>query len=117
VESAPQEDREPLLSRIAFLNTQVFDVASSLRMLELVDTTGKEDFYTAVNLSNLTATDRWGEVADFYAKMLENVTSTRNPNASARFDGNLAVNFAHAAAAMRQAGRHEEAAACDIWVE
>jgi hypothetical protein len=109
VESADPNQREPLLERISELAAETGDVATSLKVWDQLPPDGRGKIFWGLQIVHLSAAERWNEAADVILKQITAITEAdQEPTADLH---------AYAAGALRAAGRHEEAAAHDRWVD
>ncbi len=107
VEATPADERAPQLGRILFLTSHAPDAASSLRAADLSGN-NQEEMLTIAHSFILTANGRWDDAAGFFIRLLGRSANIQAANPQFH---------AFAAAYLRQAGRIEEAASHDDWVE
>jgi tetratricopeptide (TPR) repeat protein len=109
VTTAPARDGEGWAARISSLCLVTGDVANSLKAWELLPDGAHQEVFWHEHILHLSATQRWNEVATI---LLHQIALSQE----AKQDQNLHFH-AYAAAALRQAGRLDEAATHDRWVD
>ncbi len=105
VAAVPVEQRHPLVARIASLCLETGDVANSLKAWDLLPENERKKVMWSDHILDLSAVDRWNETA---AVILQQIALIKESKQEASVP-----LFAYAAAALRLAGRHDEAAAHD----
>lgn len=109
VAKAPEDKRKALIEKMAYLVGMGPDVANNLKLWDLFPAKERGTFFSGSRISELTIAGRWEEAAAFFLDQIERVGKFKlDPNPS---------NHACAAACLRRAGREEEAATHDAWVE
>jgi hypothetical protein len=109
VEKAPADQRVSRLQLLAFLSTQSGDATTSLRVWDALPESAREGIFWRSHIGNLSAAERWDEAAAFFLKFIDrNSKLQQDPQPSF---------YACAAACLRKAGRKQEAATYDAWVE
>ncbi|GAA5117271.1 hypothetical protein GCM10023212_05620 [Luteolibacter yonseiensis] len=109
VQKTPLEKREAILEKMIFLVGQTSDAANQLKLWDMLPEGKREEIMGGVFLDNFTAAGRWTEAAEWELKLIE-------ARAKAKLDP-VPTLHARAAAFLRRAGKAEEAAAHDSWVE
>lgn len=109
VTRAPAPERAESLRLIAFLTGQSGDAATSLRVWDLMQETEREEMFWRSHIGNLSAAERWDEAAAFFIKLIDRTAKLQqDPQPSL---------YACAAACLRKAGKRNDAAIYDAWVE
>lgn len=108
VEKTPPAERAKLLERISALSVETGNVTDSLKAWDQIPEGESNQVFWGVHILNLSAVDRWQEVAKIFLDQIAQVTEPKQ-DVSPHF-------HAYAAAALRQVGRLEEAAVHDQWV-
>jgi hypothetical protein len=108
-EAAPGNERIARIERLAELSSEIGDVENSLRAWQLLPAENQQKIFWGQTLIHFSAMDRWQEAADLILKQIETITAAgQEPGADLH---------AYAAAALRMAGRNDEAATHDGWVD
>lgn len=109
VEKAPAESKQALLQKMVFLITQNGDVASHLRLWDMLPASARDEIFWRTHILALSAADRWDAAAEFFLKQIDrNARSKQEPQP---------YLHACAAACLRKAGHADDAAAQDALVE
>lgn len=109
VDEAPEEARGPLAGRIWDLVSQTGDVANSLKAWELLPEEKRNAVFWGQRLIQLSATENWDEAAALILGQIDALREAKQvPGAELH---------AYAAAALRRAGRENEAAVHDAWAD
>ena len=109
VEVAPEENRAALVERMSDLLAQTGDVANSFRAWQQLAEESRNRYFWVLHIVHLSALDRWNDAANLILKQLEVVNAAKqDPSAELH---------AYAAAALRRAGRGDEAAIHDGWAD
>jgi len=109
VAAAPAGQRDSLVARISSLCLAQGDVANSLKAWDQLSEDGRKEVFWGAHILHLSAAGRWDEAAEVFLHQIARATESKQ-EPSAQF-------HAYAAAALRQAGRPEEAADHDLWVD
>jgi hypothetical protein len=109
IRATPAEKRTPSLLTLAYLSRLCPDVATSLKVWDLLPEEQRGEVPWRLHILDLTAAGRWDEAAEFYLNLIDRL-------AKARQDSQPWLR-ASAAACLRKAGRAEEAAVQDALVE
>jgi tetratricopeptide (TPR) repeat protein len=109
VSKTPKGLRDPLLVRIFELSSMTGDVVTALRAWDGMPQEERDKTFWEQMIVFLSAEDRWDDVAELLLKQIATVVEAKQePGANLH---------AYAAAALRMAGREEEAAVHDAWVD
>lgn len=109
LEKTPEDKRSAILERIAFLVGQSQNATNQLKLWDMLPEGRREDLMGGVFMDNLTAVGRWQEAADWQIKLIDARTK-------AKVDPVPSLH-ARAAAFLRRAGKPDEAAKHDEWVD
>ncbi len=108
-EEKPDDQRGPVFEKISTAIALNPDVKNKLKLWDMVPEEDRDGFFRDPHISGLTIAGRWDEAAEFFLKQLAQIQKYKlNPSPR---------THASAAACLRQAGRLEEAAVQDEWVE
>lgn len=109
IESAPAEQRTPLLLKLDYLLRRSPDVATSLKVWDQLPEPVRDEIPWPLHLLDLTAAGRWEEAATIYLSLIDRMAKA----------GQDAQPWLHASAAacLRQAGHAEDAAVQDALVD
>ena len=109
VDQTPEAERDPLLVRLFELSSMTGDVDTALRAWDGMSGEEREKTFWEQMIVLLSAEDRWNDAAEMLLKQIATVVEAKQePGANLH---------AYAAAALRMAGREEEAAVHDAWVD
>ena len=109
VAAAPAGQRDTLVSRISSLTLVIGDVPQYLKAWDLLPETKRAEIFWGAHIQHLAAADRWDEAARIIIAQIDHTKEThREPGPHL---------YAYAAAALRQAGRPDEAATYDRWAD
>ncbi len=109
VADAPEADREEVLAKLGQVIALKPDVANRLKLWGALAEGQRDEFFRDSRISELTIAGRWDEASDIFLEQLALVTKFKqNPSP---------MLHAGAAACLRKAGRLEEAAEQDRWVD
>ncbi|MES2660670.1 MAG: hypothetical protein V4689_18740 [Verrucomicrobiota bacterium] len=109
IEQAPENERKRLLAKMAYALGMHPDVVNNLKLWDLYPKKEREGFFRSSYISELTIAGRWDEAADFFLDLIAR-------NSKFKLDPSPSTH-ASAAACLRKAGRPQEAAIQDDWVE
>ena len=109
VEESPAGIRATLTERISTLSIELGDVANSLKAWDRLPEDAREKVSWEQHLIHLSAADRWNDAAASILKQIALIADAKQEP--------MADLHAYAAAVLRQAGRPEEAATHDLWVD
>ncbi|MES2921930.1 MAG: hypothetical protein V4819_10295 [Verrucomicrobiota bacterium] len=109
IRNTPEGERTKSLLTMSYLSRQCPDVATSLKVWDMLPEDERNEVPWRLHVLDLTAAGRWDEAAEFYLTLIDRL-------AKARQDSQPWLR-ANAAACLRKAGRAEEAAAQDALVE
>ena len=109
IDEAPAENKQSLLRKMVFLINQNGDVASHLRLWDMLPANTRDEIFWRTHILALSAADRWGDAAEFFVKQIDRIAGLKQEPQP----------YIHAclAACLRKAGRTEDAAAQDALVE
>lgn len=106
---APKADQARLAARVFSLATETGDADAALKSWDLMDEAARKDVSWEQRISPLSAAGRWAEAADLILAQI---------NAQSDGKGEISPHLhAYAAAALRLAGKPDEAVAHDHWAE
>ena len=109
VAAAPAEKRDPLVNLISSLTLETGDVATSLKAWDQLPEESRKEVFWGEHILHLSAAERWDDAAKIFLNQIDLATeSKQEPNPQL---------YAYAAAALRQAGRLDEAVAHDHWAD
>ena len=109
VAAAPAGQRDPLVTQISSLALETGDVANSLKAWDQLPEESRKEVFWGEHILHLSAADRWDDAAKIFLKQIDLAKdSKQEPNPQLH---------AYAAAALRQAGRADEAIAHDQWAD
>lgn len=109
VEKTPEDGREDVLTKLGQMIDRKPDVGNKLKLWDALPKDAREGFFRDSRVSELTIAGRWDEAADIFLDQLGLV---------AKFKQNPSLMLhAGAAACLRKAGRMDEAAVQDRWVD
>lgn len=110
VGKAPEAGRKDMLSKLGLMISLKPDVGNNLKLwATLPEGEERDEFIQNSRISELTIAGRWGEAADIFLKQLGTAKKFhQNPSP---------MLHAGAAACLRKAGRLDEAAEQDRWVD
>jgi hypothetical protein len=106
-EAAPPDQREVLIERISQLAAESGDAAASLKAQDRLNPEARGKFFWGLRIIHFSAAERWNDAAELILKQIELITREQH-------DPGAALH-AYAAAALRKAGRNQEAATHDRW--
>ncbi len=109
VEKVPQDERKEVLEKMAMMVEIRPDVANNLKLWDVWPKDERDGFFQDSRISEMTIAGRWDEAADFFLKqnaLIRKLTGNASPSV-----------HASAAACLRRAGRLDEAAIQDSWVD
>ena len=109
VAAAPANRRDSLVARISALALQTGDVSNSLKAWDKLPAEGRKEIFWGEHILHLSAAGRWNEAAEVFLQQIA-AAKQLNQEPSVQF-------HAYAAAALRQAGRLQEAATHDQWAD
>ena len=109
VAATPVIARQPLVVRLSMLSIASGDVANILKAWDQLTEANRKEVFWAEHILHLSAAERWHEAA---AVFLDQIAHAKESNQEPS-----AQNHAFAAATLRLAGRAEEAASHDRWVD
>lgn len=109
IEDAPEGERAVLATRVSTLCIETGDAANSLKAWDMMPDSARSQIFWGQHITHLSAAERWNEAA---AAILRQITAQSEGKAEASPD-----LHAYAAAALRLAGKNDEAAAHDQWAE
>ncbi len=109
IDAAPENARKALLEKLYQAASITPDVTTTLKLWDLYPEKERDDFFTDSCISELTIAGRWDEAATFFLDQIARVSKFK-------LDPSPAIH-ASAAACLRKAGRGEEAAVQDEWVD
>jgi hypothetical protein len=105
VAEAAAAERQPLVARLSLLAIETGDVANALKAWDQLSEANRKEVFLGEHVLHLSAAERWNEAA---ALFLDEIAQAKQLNQEPS-----APNHAYAAAALRQAGKPEQAAAHD----
>jgi hypothetical protein len=109
LEKTPEDKRKDVFQKISLAIGMSPDVENNLKLWDLYPKEDRDGFFRNAHISELTIAGRWDEAASFFLDQISRVAKYKlNPRPS---------THASAAACLRRAGRLDEAAAQDQWVE
>lgn len=109
VEKTPEDKRKPVLEKISHAIAMSPDVVNNLKLWDMYPKGDRDGFFRDAHISELTIAGRWDVAATFFLDQLTRIEKFKlNPSPS---------THASAAACLRRAGRLEEAAVQDEWVD
>lgn len=109
IEATPPGKRDDMVVRISTLSGQTGDVANSLRAWELLPEAKRDEVFWGQHIIHLSAAGRWQDAAAVILKQIARMEEgNQEPSADLH---------AYAASALRLAGRADEAATHDQWVD
>jgi len=109
VAAAEPNQHAALLERIHQLAAETGDVTTCLKAWDQMPPESREKVFWGLQIVHLSAAERWDEAAEVILKQIATIIEARQePTADLH---------AYAAAALRIAGRHEQAVEHDRWVE
>jgi tetratricopeptide (TPR) repeat protein len=109
VAAAPAGERDSWVVRISSLCLVTGDVANSLKAWDLLPESARKEVFWGEHILHLSAAERWDETATV---LLQQIALAN------KFKQDQSPHFhAYAAAALRQAGRLDEATSHDQWVD
>ena len=109
VEKAPEGGRQDVLAKLSQMIALTPDVTNKLKLWDALPEDGRSEFFRDTRISELTIAGRWDEAANIFLDQLGLVTKFKqNPSP---------MLHAGAAACLRKAGRLDEAAEQDRWVD
>ncbi len=109
LEKTAEDKRKPVFEKISQAIGMSPDVENNLKLWDLYPKEDRDGFFRNARVSELTIAGRWDEAASFFMDQISRVEKYKlNPRPS---------THASAAACLRKAGRIDEAAAQDQWVE
>ncbi len=109
VEKAPAEGRNTLIERIWELTTQTGDVANGVKAWKQLSEGSQNEVFWGQQIVFLSALERWDDAAAIILKQIDTIKAANQvPGAELH---------AYAAAALRRAGREDEAATHDVWAD
>ncbi len=109
IRNTPAEKRSWSLLTLAYLCRQFPDVATSLKVWDLLPEEQRHEVPWTAHVSDLAVAGRWDEAAELYLNLIDRLSKARQDSQP--------WFHASAAACLRKAGRVEEAAAQDALVE
>ena len=109
IEQTPLEKRQQLLGKMMFFADLNPDVATSLKVWDLLPESSRDGIFSDNHLYDLSATGRWQEAAEFFLKQIEN-RSKSGAEPQPPF-------HAYAAVCLRNAGHVGDATVQDAIVE
>lgn len=109
VEKAPAEGRNSLIERIWELTTATGDVANSYKAWKQLPDDLQNRVFWGQQVVFLSAMERWDDAAAVILKQIDIIKAANQPPG--------AELHAYAAAALRRAGREDEAATHDAWAD
>jgi tetratricopeptide (TPR) repeat protein len=108
-EAAPEEEKLKILGKITLLTSRSSDVATSMKILDLLPAQDRRELLLRSRIMELSAAERWDDAASVFLKQIEQINRVkRDPQPSLH---------AIVAACLRRAGRPEEALIHDEWVD
>lgn len=108
-EAAPEAERLKILGKITSFSFRSSDVATSMKVLDLLPAQDRRELLLRARIMELAAAERWDDAASVFIKQIEQIAKAkRDPQPSLH---------AIVAACLRRAGRPEEAVVHDKWVD
>lgn len=108
-DQAPAKGRSILVGRIWELTTQVGDVANSFKAAKQLPKDMEDQVFWGQQVVFLSALERWDDAAAVIIAQIDTLKAANQPPG--------AELYAYAAAALRRAGREDEAAIHDAWAD
>jgi tetratricopeptide (TPR) repeat protein len=109
VDELPESDRGDVLAKLGQMISLTPDVANKLKIWDALPEDERGSFFRDSRISELTIAGRWDEAAEIFLEQLRLVEKFKqNPSP---------MLHAGAAACLRKAGRLDEAAGQDRWVD
>lgn len=111
VEESPHDEQAELAARLSTMAIETGDAITSVRAWEIMPESAVNEIFWGQRITHLSARERWKDVAEVVLSHIR---------AQAGESGEVVNELhahAYAAAALRLAGREEEAAAHDQWAE
>lgn len=109
IEQTPADQRKPQFEKMYYAVGMQPDVVNNLKLWDLYPKEDRDGFFRNSRISDLTIAGRWDEAAAFFLDQIARISKSKlDPSPS---------THACAAACLRRAGRMEEAAVQDEWVE
>ena len=109
VDAKPENERKALLENLYLAASLSPDVSNTLKLWDRYPEKDRDELFTNSCISELTIGGRWDEAAKFFLDQIERI-------AKFKLDPSPAIH-ASAAACLRKAGKNEQAAVQDEWVE
>lgn len=109
VAAAPAGHRDTLVTRISSLTLVIGDVAINLKAWDQLPEAKRKEVFWGAHILHLSAAERWDDAAKIFLNQIDHAKdSHQEPSPQL---------YAYAAAALRQAGRTEQAATHDRWAD
>ncbi len=109
VEAAPAGRKDAMVQRISRLCGQAGDVANSLKAWDLLPEDARNEVFWGQHILHLSAVDRWNDAVKVLLKQISIINDAKQ-------EGGADLH-AYTAAALRQAGREEDAVTHDEWAD
>lgn len=109
VDNATEDQRKEVMEKMAQIVAMRPDVENNLKLWDAWPKEDRDEFFQDARISELTISGRWNEAADYFLQQIERIR---------KLNGSSSPSIhASAAACLRRAGRLDEAAVQDGWVD